>query len=196
MQSRTFEIFRFLFRKLNAFLWKFRGLYWTIVIQACGGSVGRNLTTGAHVRFKHSPGSNITIGNNVVIGPNVTIDCHSHAQLKIGNDVKFTGGNVLAAYVGLEFGNDTLVGEYACFHDADHVTGENLVTREQPLVASPIQIGTNVWIGCHSTILRGVCISDSSVVAAGSTVLANKYPKNALLAGTPASVKQRALKTK
>lgn len=35
---------------------------------------------------------------------------------------------------------------------------------------SPVHIGNHVWIGCRSTILKGVNIPDNSVVAAGSVM--------------------------
>lgn len=48
-------------------------------------------------------------------------------------------------------------------------------------------IGNDVWIGCNSTILRGVTIGDGAVIGANSLV--NKdVPPYAIVAGTPAKV--------
>lgn len=49
------------------------------------------------------------------------------------------------------------------------------------------KIGNDVWIGCNSTILRGVTIGDGAVIGANSLV--NKdVPPYAIVAGTPAKV--------
>lgn len=39
--------------------------------------------------------------------------------------------------------------------------------------SKPINIGENVWIGCRSIILKGVCFSDNIIVAANSTISHN-----------------------
>ena len=37
-------------------------------------------------------------------------------------------------------------------------------------LSKPINVGNHVWIGCRSTILKGVNISDNVIVAANSTI--------------------------
>jgi acetyltransferase-like isoleucine patch superfamily enzyme len=49
----------------------------------------------------------------------------------------------------------------------------------------PIVIGDEVWIGCKSTILKGVTIGNGAVVAAGSVVTKDVDP-HTLVAGIPA----------
>ncbi|QJD88451.1 acyltransferase [Cohnella herbarum] len=49
----------------------------------------------------------------------------------------------------------------------------------------PIVIGDEVWIGCKSTILKGVTIGNGAVVAAGSVVTKDVAP-HTLVAGIPA----------
>ena len=52
---------------------------------------------------------------------------------------------------------------------------------------SPCKIGNDVWIGCNSTILRGVEIPDGVVVGANSVVTSTP-PAFSILAGCPAKV--------
>lgn len=48
-------------------------------------------------------------------------------------------------------------------------------------------IGNDVWIGCNSTILRGVKIGDGAVIGANSLVL-NDVPPYAVVVGSPAKI--------
>ena len=48
-------------------------------------------------------------------------------------------------------------------------------------------IGHDVWIGCSSTILRGVTVGDGAVVGANS-VVTRSVPDYAIVAGSPAKV--------
>jgi len=55
------------------------------------------------------------------------------------------------------------------------------------LLAKPIHIKKNAWIGANTTILQGVTIGENSIVAAGSIVSEN-VPDNVIVAGTPAKI--------
>ena len=51
-------------------------------------------------------------------------------------------------------------------------------------ISSPVKIGDKVWIGCNSTILKGVTIGNNSVI--GANTLVNKdVPPNCLVVGNP-----------
>ena len=45
---------------------------------------------------------------------------------------------------------------------------------------SPITIGSNVWIGANTLILRGTTIGDNCVVAGGS-VIRGSYPADTVI---------------
>ena len=62
---------------------------------------------------------------------------------------------------------------------------EELVNGKDDSAA--IAIGNHVWIGCKSTILKGVTIGDGSVIAAGSLVNRN-VPAHVLVGGVPAKI--------
>ena len=48
-------------------------------------------------------------------------------------------------------------------------------------------IGNDVWIGCNSTILRGVTVGDGAVIGANSLVTKN-VPPYAIVVGSPAKI--------
>lgn len=51
-------------------------------------------------------------------------------------------------------------------------------------------IGNHVWIGCRSTILKGVKIPNNCVIAANSNVIRSISQENVIVAGNPAVVKK------
>ncbi len=71
----------------------------------------------------------------------------------------------------------------------------NLVTENHPLapanrralVAKPIVIKCNAWIGAGATILPGVTIGENAVVAAGA-VVSKDVSANTIVGGVPAKV--------
>jgi acetyltransferase-like isoleucine patch superfamily enzyme len=63
----------------------------------------------------------------------------------------------------------------------------NLAIRLQGVSRKGIKIGKNCWIGSKVTILDGVEIGDSCIVAAGAVV--NKsFPSNSVIGGVPAKI--------
>jgi len=59
--------------------------------------------------------------------------------------------------------------------------------NKQPNIASPVQIGSDVWVGSHSVILSGICIGDGAIIAAGS-VVKKDVPPYTIVGGTPATI--------
>lgn len=53
--------------------------------------------------------------------------------------------------------------------------------------SKPIHIGDNVWIGRRAMILKGCCIGEGSVIAAGS-IVTKDVPPHTLVAGNPARI--------
>ena len=54
----------------------------------------------------------------------------------------------------------------------------------------PVYIGDDVWIGCHSLVLKGVHIGDGAVIAAGS-VVTKDVPSCSVVGGNPAKIIKR-----
>ena len=52
----------------------------------------------------------------------------------------------------------------------------------------PITIGNHVWIGCRSTILKGVSIADNTIISANSTITRNILESNCVIGGHGKSV--------
>ena len=116
---------------------------------------------------------NCDYGYNIELGENF----YSNVNLVILDGAKVTiGDNVFIA---------PNVGIYTAGHPLD------VEQRNQGLeYAYPVTIGNNVWIGAGVSILPGVTIGDSTVIAAGS-VVTKDIPSDCVAAGNPAVVKKR-----
>lgn len=72
--------------------------------------------------------------------------------------------------------------------DVDHGFGDDSVPIwQQRLLAAPIQVGNDVWIGAQSVILRGVTIGDGAIIGANS-VVTKDIPAYSVAVGSPAKV--------
>jgi acetyltransferase-like isoleucine patch superfamily enzyme len=98
----------------------------------------------------------------------VAIICHH--QISIGNNV-LVGGNTVI------YDTD--------FHSLDPSLRSSRNTDELNTRWGAVIIDDNVFIGAHSTILKGVHIGKNSVVGAGS-VVTKSIPPNEIWAGNPA----------
>jgi len=117
--------------------------------------------------FVANYGGNITIGNNVGMSGTAII-CHKH--INIGNNVRIGGNTVI-------YDTD--------FHNLE--VSKRITLREDTstVIKKSVQIEDNVFIGAHTTVLKGVSIGKNSIIGAGSVVSKN-VPANQIWAGNPA----------
>ena len=127
---------------------------------------GNKVTVYSGCRFRSRYGE-LIVGDDVSIGPNCVV-----YEWRAGGYIG--AGSMLAAGVilsGVNHGMDPEAGPY----------------RDQPSLALPLTIGSNVWIGMNSTILPGVSIGDNTVIGAGS-VVTRSIPSGVVAYGSPCRV--------
>jgi acetyltransferase-like isoleucine patch superfamily enzyme len=120
-------------------------------------------------RFMIIPPFSTDYGLNITVGINVFINQGCHF-MDMG---------------GITIGDDVMIGPKVNLVSAGHPVAPN--ERRNGIVAKPIIIGNNVWIGAAATILPGVTIGDNAVIAAGA-VVSRSVPADTLAAGVPARV--------
>ena len=86
---------------------------------------------------------------------------------------------------GLDIGDDVMIGPNVSLITSGHPVEPS--RRRDAVVARPIVIGSNVWIGAGATIIGGVTIGENSVVGAGAVVTRDVAP-NTLVGGNPARI--------
>lgn len=125
-------------------------------------------STGIFTPFHINYGKNTKIGKNVFIN----FDC---VFLDLG---------------GITIEDDVMLAPKVSLLTEGHPV---TVNDRQTLIAKPIHIKKNAWIGANATILQGVTIGENAVVAAGA-VVAKDVPDNIIVGGMPAKIIKAILK--
>lgn len=147
---------------------------------------GCKIHANASVDASRSPG--------VRFGDKVTLNRYAYVQggaggVRLGDRVEINNFSIVNGTGGVDIGDDTLVGPGVRIVSYQHQTARDKIIREQPVVAKPIRIGRDCWLGANSVILAGVDIGDGAVVAAGA-VVREDVPAYAIVAGVPARIKK------
>lgn len=138
-------------------------------------------------------GPNIRIGDSVTLiaerasPTNIGVWGHDaeSGSVTIGNSVLLAPGVRISACDSITIGDSCLIANGVYITDSDW---HGLYDRvERPGEKTPVSIGRNVWLGDHSTVLKGVTIGENSVVAA-QAVVTKDVPANSVVAGNPAKV--------
>ncbi|WP_281735855.1 sugar O-acetyltransferase [Paradevosia shaoguanensis] len=123
------------------------------------------------------------VGERFMLIPPFSTDCG--LNITIGSNVFINQGCHFMDMGGITIGDDVMIGPKVNLVSAGHPVAPS--ERRNGIVAKPIVIGNNVWIGAAATILPGVTIGDNAVIAAGA-VVSRDVPADTLAAGVPARV--------
>jgi acetyltransferase-like isoleucine patch superfamily enzyme len=137
---------------------------------------GAGFTTGPHCRFE-------TFGTKA----------DEAKKLIVGNDCKFGEYVHLFAAEKIVIGDACLLASKVFISDCSHgrYSGSSphdtpfTPPNDRPLVAAPVTIGKNVWIGENACILMGVTIGDGAIIGANS-VVTKDVSAASIVAGAPA----------
>jgi acetyltransferase-like isoleucine patch superfamily enzyme len=138
----------------------------TALLRAAGVSIGEHSLLLGPIRItgERDPCHLISIGANTIItGP---------LQLDVGAEVRI--------------GDWVRLGHDVTLLTIDHAIGSYWL-RSGTTAYRPIVIGSHSWLASRVTVLPGVTIGESSVVAAGA-VVTKDVPPNTMVAGVPARV--------
>lgn len=120
----------------------------------------------------NSKSSIIKVGKNFKCREQVKLKS-TKGLISIGNNVFFNSGCSINCRKKIIIGDNTIFGEGIKIYDHDHIYMKDTLTRENGFKEEEIHIGSNVWIGSNSVILKGVTIGDNVVIAAGTIVNKN-----------------------
>ena len=109
-------------------------------------------------------------------------DCGKN--IHIGKNVFLNMGCKFQDQGGIYIDDGALIGHNVVLATLNHAMSPE---DRGTMIPMPIHIGKNVWIGANATVLPGVTIGDSAIVAAGA-VVTRDVPENAIVGGVPAKV--------
>ena len=119
-----------------------------------------------------------TIGDNSFIGPFVEIT----RGVTIGKNCKIESHSFLCTDVTLD--DNVFIGHGVMF------TNDLYPRTDRHVIYLPIKVGAFASIGSSATIIAGVDIGEHAIVGAGS-VVTKSVPPFSIVAGNPASIKQK-----
>ncbi|HWB70675.1 MAG TPA: acyltransferase [Egibacteraceae bacterium] len=137
-----------------------------------------------HARRHHG---RLRLGPWCWIGDGTRLRCHE-GNLRLAPKVVMGCDVVVNAYLDVEIGQNTLLGDwlYVCDFDHNHDRVDVPIKR-QGLAKTPVRIGEDVWVGEKASILRGADIGSGSVIASQSLVKGH-IPPFSIAVGSPARV--------
>lgn len=111
----------------------------------------------------------------------------------VGDDVVINSFVHIWGRGGVHIGDRVLIAAHTAITSLTHDYTHECM-RFAPIIASPIIIEDDVWIGSNVVIMPGIKIGEGSVIGAGSIVTKN-IPPFCIAVGNPAKViKQRIIK--
>lgn len=124
----------------------------------------------------------------ISIGQGSRLSVGKNATISFGEHFSNTAGITIICANHITFGKNVLVSWDTMIMDTDWHALQDTITGEVKQVEKPIFIGSNVWICCRSTILKGSRIADGCIVAAGALISGKNDMANSIIAGNPAKI--------
>lgn len=156
-------------------------------VRLWGGSAGRGILVDAGVTLRHPPGRGWNIGDNVYFGRGAILDVRPGARLLIGSGTKVMHHVVIGVEQEVRIGRDSQIAEFSSVRDADHSVDTPGLISAAPMVARPVSIGDNTWVGRGSAVISGGSTGGGVVVGANSVVRTH-IPDDSIAVGAPARV--------
>jgi acetyltransferase-like isoleucine patch superfamily enzyme len=163
-----------------------------------GAVVGPCLKVNGILKIHVTRRGRLVIGNNCKINSGSNHNLIGRQQknifwvegvLEIGNNVGMSCAAIVCNHQ-IKIGDNVTIGGNTVIYDSDF---HSLVAYERKDAAldrkyakkSAVIVENNVFIGAHTTILKGVTIGENSIIGACS-VVAKSIPPNQIWAGNPA----------
>jgi acetyltransferase-like isoleucine patch superfamily enzyme len=106
-------------------------------------------------------------------------------KITIGEGTYINRYTMIDAHSLVRIGDHCMIGPFCYITDANHGMADHCNIDEQQMVVAPVDIGDDVWLGAHATVLKGVTIGKGAVIGAGAVVTKDVLPKE-IVVGVPA----------
>ena len=146
------------------------------------GVYGLGIQDSYYSRTKWDVQGTIVFKGQASIGRGTSICVSKEGVIELGDNFMVTGRCDFVCSHSIKFGDNCLLSWDILLMDTDFhiIHNSDGIQTNSPM---PIIIGANVWIGCRSTILKGVLIPDGCVISAGSTMLHHVYNESNCIYG-------------
>ena len=163
-----------------------------------GVSYGNNLKILGYVKIDITRRGFVKVGDNLsinsghnynVIGRQQKTTIVVDGKLTIGSNVGMSSTAIICRHK-VSIGNHVKLGGGVCIYDTDFHSLDPKIRRDSNLdklnaKSAAVVLKDNVFVGAHSTILKGVTVGENSVIGACSLV-SRRIPANQIWGGNPA----------
>ena len=149
--------------------------------------IGDNVTFNGPIYIRIRKNGSIILGDGVTAGPEVWLVAANNCTLAAGSNSILGSYNILNGGHGITIGENCLFAAFVYVNTSDHSFQKGKLIQEQGYFGAPIKIGTDVWLGGHCFINKGVNINSGAVVGSGS-IVTHDVPENAIVGGNPAKI--------
>ena len=151
-------------------------------------------------KFRSTRDPGLVIGDRARIYTWTSFSVEAAGSMKIGDDCVLVGASFMCAE-RIVLGDRVVVSYNVAIADCDFHpldpdarrldaianAPEGDIAQRPPLVAAPVTIGDDVWIGIGAMVLKGVTIGAGARVGAG-TVVTQDVPAGATVEGNPGRI--------
>lgn len=129
---------------------------------------------------------NVSIADNFILAA-LTASDNGSSKITINRGCSILYNFQCNAAYSVTIGRNVLIASNVFITDSDHIVELSglPVTRNAKGICSPVEIGSNCWIGQNAVILKGVTIGDNCVIGANS-VVTRDVEDCSVVAGNPA----------
>jgi len=154
---------------------------------------GKNLNLMEYSTINALSYDGVEIGDNFTLGKYAMIECTGVLR-NVGNSIKI-GNNVgINHYCFIGVRGDIEIGDNVIFGPRVNIFSENhnfnridIPIKEQGVTKDKTIIGNDVWIGANVSIMSGVKIGNSCIIAAGA-VVSKDIEDYSIVGGVPAKL--------
>lgn len=147
------------------------------------GAVGNECNRFSYWTIKNN--CKVIFNGSAHFARGVSLRADNAGEIIFGKNFTANQNFFCASNTSISFGDNILAGWNIHIRDGD---GHPIYDQDNKIINTnkPIKIGNQVWIASYSTILKGLTISDNSVVALGSIVTKSFLDPNIIIGGIPA----------
>lgn len=128
------------------------------------------------------------MGHKAIISYGAKVTLHRNSKIIIGDNTYINFNFICESAESIEIGKNCSISWNVTIIDSDF---HNL--NDSKSSKTPVIIGDHTFIGCNSTILKGVHIGNNVIIGANSLV-ARDIPDNCLACGNPAKIIKNNIK--
>ncbi len=162
-----------------------------IILQNSNLNIGDNVTFYGDVEIRLIKQGSVNINNDCKIDSFVRIISNNNANVTIDEGNVIGIGTIINAGTDIYIGKKCLISGYVYLQSASHGFRPGKFMRDQEHSYKPIKIHDDVWIGSHTTVLKGVIVNKGGIIGANSVVKQDTtIGENQIFTGSPAEYKK------